>query len=197
MRFARVIWRVVICGLAGIWLAHASANAQQTTPILIVDQERLFEESLWGKRSAEVLEAESRAIISENQRLDKELSKDEAELSRLRKTLDETSFRERAEEFDARATQIRRERAIAVQDLSARIEADQSAFYQAAAPFLREVMLRYHAVAVLDRRSVLDAVEAIDITDELITELDARIGEGPLTLPSPLNEPPANPSATP
>lgn len=183
VRLGRLICGFAVLGLVSIWLALSPANAQQA-PILTVDQERLFAESLWGKRSNIAMEAEGTAIIAENQRLDNELSKEEAELTELRKTLDAQEFRARADEFDTRATKIRRERALAVQELGARIDADQNAFYQAAAPILHEVMLRNQAVAVLDRRTVLAAVESIDITDELIAELDVRIGEGPLYLPS-------------
>lgn len=154
-----------------------------TAPVLTVDQDRLFAESAWGQRAAAELDEKGSRIEAENERLAKQLSDEEAELTRKRETTDPAEFRKLAEAFDARATRIRRERAQVVQDLNAQAEADRNAFYQAALPVMGEVMQRRGAVAVLDRRTVFVSLDAIDITDELIAELNARIGDGPAAQP--------------
>lgn len=151
----------------------------ETAPVLTVDQDRLYNESAWGMSAAAALDAESDKIATENERLVQQLSEEEAELTDLRETLDPAEFRKRAEAFDARATGIRRERAQVLQRLTARAEADRQAFFKAAFPIIGEVMQRRDAVAVLDHRTVLLSLETIDITSELIAELDKRIGEGP------------------
>lgn len=160
--------------------ADDSADMQEeAAPVLTVDQDRLYNETAWGKRAEAELEAESDKIAIENERLVQQLSEEEAELTELREKLDPSEFRKRAEAFDARATEIRRERAQVLQRLTARAEADRQAFFDAAFPIIGEVMQRRDAVAVLDHRTVLLSLETIDITAELIAELDERIGEGP------------------
>lgn len=147
--------------------------------VLTVDQERLFVESAWGKRAKEALEEKGGRIEAENERLAQQLSDEEAKLTRQRETMDPAEFRRLAEAFDTRATEIRRARAQVVQELNAEAEADRNAFFQAASPIMGELMQRRGAVAVLDRRTVLVSLDSIDITDELIAELDRRVGEGP------------------
>ncbi|RNF33764.1 OmpH family outer membrane protein [Paracoccus methylarcula] len=148
-------------------------------PVLTVDQEQLFAGSAWGQRAKAELEEEGGKIEAENERLAQQLSDEEAELTRKRETTDPAEFRKLAEAFDARATEIRRERAQIVQELSARNDAERNNFFQAALPIMGEVMQRRGAVVVLDRRTVFVSLSAIDITEELIAELDKRIGEGP------------------
>lgn len=146
--------------------------------ILTVDQDRLFAESAWGRRAQQALEDEGRAIAEENERLAAQLSEEEAALTRQRAALEPAEFRRLAEAFDARATAIRRDRAQAVQQLNARVEADRAAFYQAALPVMGDLMQQRGAVAVLDRRTVFVSLDAIDITTELIERVDRDLGDG-------------------
>ncbi|MCF3974130.1 OmpH family outer membrane protein [Paracoccus salsus] len=147
-------------------------------PVLTVDQERLFTDSAWGRRAQGELEEAGRAIADENDRLAAQLSAEEAQLTQQRSALEPAEFRRLAEAFDARATEIRRERAKAVQDLNARADADRAAFYQAALPVMGEMMQQRGAVAVLDRRTVFVSLDAIDITPDLIERLDETVGDG-------------------
>lgn len=152
----------------------------QVSAVLTVDQERLLAESLWGKRAKQEIEDKGQKIEAENELLAKQLSDEEAELTKKRETLDPAEFRKLADAFDARATEVRRERARLVQELSVEAEEDRNTFYRNALPVMGEVMQSRGAVAVLDRRTVFVSLDAIDITDELIEALDARIGEGPM-----------------
>lgn len=148
-------------------------------PILTVDQDVLFAQSAWGRRTQAELDAAGEKLAAENEKLVEQLSDEEAQLTELRRSLDPAEFRKRAEAFDARATKIRRDRALAVEELNNAAEADQNAFYQAALPVMGEMMQRRGAVAVLDRRTLFVSLEAIDITPDLIAELDKRLAEGP------------------
>lgn len=147
-------------------------------PVLVVDQDALFLGSAWGQRLRAESEEEADRLQAENDRLSAQLSAEEAQLTERRKEMEPAEFRRLAEAFDARATTIRRERAQVFQELNARIEADRNAFYQAARPVMGEIMLSRGAVAVLDRRTVLVSLDAIDITDDLIARLDATLSDG-------------------
>lgn len=147
-------------------------------PVLTVDQDQLFLQSAWGQRVQAELEADGTALQQENDRLSEQLAREEAELTELRKTLDAAEFRQRAEAFDTRATEVRRERVQAAADLNAGAEADRAEFYKAALPVIGRVMQERGAVAVLDRRTVFISIEAIDITDDLILRLDQELGAG-------------------
>lgn len=156
-----------------------------TAPILTVDQDLLFSTSDWGKRTQRVLAEEGSKIEAENERLAAQLSAEEATLTEQRGTLDPAEFRKRAEAFDTRATEVRRERAQVVQDLNAWAEADRTAFYRAALPVMGEMMQDRGAVAVLDRRTVFVSVDAIDMTRDLVSRLNDSLGDGAGTVPLP------------
>lgn len=165
--------------------APDEAGPLPAAPVLTLDQDALYLSSAWGLRAQARLQAEGEIIASENDRLTELLSTEEAALTAQRATLPAADFRRLAEDFDRRATQIRRERAQAVQALNAWADADREAFFRAALPVMGEVMQDRGAVAVLDRRTVFVSLDAIDITAELITALNDRIGDGEGAVPIP------------
>lgn len=155
------------------------------SPVLTIDQDILYLQSAWGRRAQARLEAEGELIATENDRLTDILSAEEAALTQQRPGLDPAEFRRLAESFDIRATEIRRERAQAVQALNAWADADRVAFFRAALPVMGEMMQDRGASAVLDRRTVFVSLEGIDITQALIEALDADLGDGGGAVPLP------------
>lgn len=163
------------------------ATPMAKAPVLTVDQDLLFTDSNWGKRTQRVLDETGGRIAAENERLAARLSAEEATLTQQRGTLDPAEFRKQAEAFDTRATEVRRERAQVVQDLNAWAAADRAAFYRAAQPLMARMMQERGAVAVLDRRTVFVSLDAIDLTQALVARLDAELGDGAGQVP--LQEP--------
>lgn len=164
--------------------------------LLTVDQDLLFVRSAWGKRASATTDAELGKIAADNDRLAAQLSDEEADLTKQRATLDPAEFRRRADAFDLRATQVRRERAQLLQNLNAWAEADRAAFYRAALPIMGDMMQERGAVAVLDRRTVFVALDAIDMTDDLVTVLDQQLGDGAGVVPMDLTPAATAPDGT-
>jgi len=158
---------------------------EATGTILTLDQDVLYLSSTWGQRAQARLDAEGEQVSAENERLTQLLSAEEQRLTGQRATLPAAEFRRLAEDFDLRATTIRRERAQAVQRLNEWAEADRAAFFRAALPVMGQVMQDRRAVAVLDRRTVFVSLDAIDVTAQLVTMLDQRIGDGNGVVPVP------------
>lgn len=168
----------------------AAGLSQGQAPVLTLDQDLLYLTSAWGKRAQARLEAEGEIIAVENERLTQLLSAEEARLTGQRAVLPPAEFRRMAENFDLRATEVRRERAQAVQALNAWAEADRSAFFRAALPVMGQVMQDRGAVAVLDRRTVFVSLDAIDVTDDLVAAADRRLGDGEGAVPLPQQDAP-------
>lgn len=148
------------------------------TPILTIDQDRLFEGTLWGKRAADRIKASSAALAAENRRIEADLTAEEQALTDKRPTLPAEEFRKLADDFDARVTEFRR-----TQDGKARVisrlhDAERQAFFKAALPVMAEVLRGHGAIAVLDNRAIFLAADAIDATDEMIARIDAELGPG-------------------
>lgn len=177
-------------GLLAIVLAVASAfgSAAQVVPpsgaaeqgggLVTLDVERLFADSQWGKRFTADLEADSRALQAENRKIEAALTTEEKELTEKRKSLPAEEFRALAADFDTRVTGIRQAQVDKVRELQARPDEERARFFEAARPIIGEVMTAQGAVAILDIRAVFLSVSSVDVTDEVIAAVDARLGSG-------------------
>lgn len=172
-------------GLLAILLACAPATllAQDTaeapqSPILTLDQDRLFSETLWGKRAAERIETASAELAAENRRIEAELIAEERALTDKRAEMPSEDFRAAAEAFDARVTEIRQTQDAKTREIGQMREAERQRFYAEALPVMSEVLRDRGAVAVLDNRAIFLAADVIDVTDEMIQRIDVAIGAG-------------------
>jgi len=182
-----------LAALLATVLLGAAALAQPVPdappPVLTLDQEELYLRSQWGQRVQASLEQRGREIAAENDRLADQFAAEEQELTALRQTLPPDEFRKRADEFDKRVVQVRRDRDAAARALQVEADEERKAFFRAVRPVLDALMRERGAVVVLDQRAIL-ASQSIDVTDALIERMDREIGAGPLAEPS-QQDPPA------
>jgi Skp family chaperone for outer membrane proteins len=194
MRRARAWLAAVLLVLASPALAQSEAAAPLSSPILTIDQERLYADSAWGKRAAAHLSEESLRLSAENRELEAKLVAEEKDLTEARPTMDPEAFRKAADAFDARVVELRRRQDAKARAIARISEAERQRFYTAALPAMGEVLRRRGAVVVLDSRAIFVSVEAIDVTEEMIAAIDSTIGAGenaPDPAPEPVPPPPA------
>ena len=164
--------------------------------VVVLDTERLFAESQFGLHLAELLQAETEALIEENRRIEAELTAEEQALTRRRPGMDPAAFREEADAFDAKVQQIRRERDAEERALQQEASAGRERFLAAIGPTLGEVMMERGATVILDRRAVFLSTGAVDVTEAAIAAVDAAIGDGS-ELPPEGEAPETSPGAAP
>lgn len=152
--------------------------ALPATPIVTLNQDRLFAESLWGLRVAAELDAASETLAQENRALEVELAAEEQRLTEARSTMDPAAFRAEADAFDARVVRIRAEQDGKAIQLQRRTDMERQAFLQQAIAILTEIVAERGAMAILDERTVFLAADSIDITDEAIRRINTVIGQG-------------------
>jgi len=154
------------------------AMGQAQSAVLTIDTERLFADSLFGRRVADDYRAATEALAAENRRIEAELTAEEQALTDRRPAMDPDAFRAEADAFDARVQAIRGEQDAKERALQDRLTAGRDAFLAAAAPVLGDLMRGAGASVILDRRSVFLALGAVDVTEEAIATIDAAIGTG-------------------
>ncbi|MBV2360850.1 OmpH family outer membrane protein [Thalassococcus sp. CAU 1522] len=165
-------------------LAAPAATAQTVSggmvqsPILVIEFERVFEQSAFGRRVAAALESEGAEIAAENRRIEAELTEEERRLTEERASLSSEAFRALADAFDEKVQRLRREQDSKARALGARSEEEQRRFLAAAQPVLQQLMREAGAAVLVERRSVLLAADDVDITDIAISRVDAAIGDG-------------------
>lgn len=150
-----------------------------SSPILTVDFNALFTGSAWGKRFQAEFEQATRDLATENDRIYAELAAEETALTEARKSLAAEDFRSRAEAFDQKVQSSRRNWEVRRRDLTQRPEAEMEAFRNASLPVFDQVMRERAALAILDQRAVFLSRDAVDVTSDLISRIDAEVGAGP------------------
>ncbi|WP_284163103.1 OmpH family outer membrane protein [Frigidibacter sp. SD6-1] len=182
--------RAALAGLAGLALVAGAmpASAQEArlkSPVVTVDQERLFTQSAWGKRALAEIDKDSRELQAENRRIEAALTAEEKDLTDRRPTLPAAEFRKLADAFDEKVTGIRKAQDTKLRDLTARHDTARKEFFDAVLPVMGKVMEAQGAFAILDNRAVFMSVRSIDITDEVIAAADAELGDGTGTVTAP------------
>ncbi|MBK5923572.1 hypothetical protein CCR90_07205 [Rhodovulum sulfidophilum] len=175
---------------AMLCLAASGASAQEgrpvfVSPILTLDQDRLFEDSKAGQAVDEQLEAATAALAAENRRIEAELVAEERALTERRATLPPDQFRPLAEAFDQKVETIRATQDRKARELGQKREEKRQDFFRKALPLLAGIVRERGAVAVLARDAVVLSAGQVDITDEAIKLLDERVVFTPDDGPSP------------
>lgn len=173
------MWRraLVTC-LVLAWPLGAPAQEAAPSPILVIDQERLLEESAFGVALRARLEDAARALAAENRQIEADLGAEERELTERRPTLPVEEFRALADEFDAKVQRLREEQDAKSDALTQMSDEGRRQFFSLLAPVLSGVLRERGAVLLIDRRNAILSADSIDITDEAIARIDAAIGTG-------------------
>ncbi|MBF9033797.1 OmpH family outer membrane protein [Rhodobacterales bacterium HKCCE2091] len=175
--------------------AQTPAAPPQDTPsapapegILVLDQDRFFAESAYGRRAQSELDSAGQTLAAENRRIEADLTAEELDLTERRETLPREEFVALAEDFDQRVEQIRSEQDAKARALTAAADAARQRFFELAVPVLLDLVRDRGAAVILDSRTVLLSAETVDITEAAIARIDEALGDGgeePLIDPAP------------
>ncbi|MEM6376136.1 MAG: OmpH family outer membrane protein [Pseudomonadota bacterium] len=152
-------------------LAQAVGVVQ--SEIVLIDPERLFEETRLGQAIAQRLQDGRDALIASNRELESALEAEEQALTAQRAQTSPEEFRVLADAFDEKVQQIRRNSERRARDLERNRERAPRDFLRQVEPILADLMRATGAVAILDQRSVLLSADIVDITDLAIARIDA------------------------
>lgn len=172
-------------------LAQQSSEPRATqSSVLIIDNDVLFLNTIYGQRIISELDIAAAAIQAENDRIVAELVAEESSLTDRRPTMDVAAFRAAAAAFDTKAQDLRRERDAARDSLVTRRSRERAVFFDRVHPIIGRLMLERNATVVLDRRTVFLAVGSADITQEAIALVNDTLGDGTREVPDGLTADP-------
>jgi len=176
---------LVLGGLAGV---VPPAGAQDIgvvqSDILVLDPERLFEQTRLGRNMRAEHQAKREELAARNRKLESELEAEEQRLTDLRAETAPEDFRDMADAFDEKVQKLRRDSERRVRDLERERERLPLMFLRAVEPVLTDLMRNASGVVLLDARTVLFRADAVDITDTAIARIDAEIGDSIDTPPA-------------
>jgi Skp family chaperone for outer membrane proteins len=177
---ACAIWLGVVVGLPTPSVAQdgPATGAEPVAGILVLNQERLFAQSLYGRRIQRELEDASARITAENRRIEAQLTEEELDLTELRATMEADAFRDLADAFDTRVEGIRAAQEAKARDLTTQADAAQAQFFERVAPILLDIVRDRNAAVLMDSRAVLLSADRVDVTETAIAAIDEALGEG-------------------
>ncbi len=167
-----------------IWLASTIAvPAQDAQPqplpqVLIVDSDRLYEDTLYGKRIEAELTDQVNAVQAENDRIAESLREEELSLTERRPNMTPEAFQLEAEAFDKKVQEVRRVRDSKLNELQAARGAARARFQEQVQGIVANVMLERGGLMVMEQGTVVLSVRSVNITDDVIARVDARLGDG-------------------
>jgi len=159
-------------------VAQANTFSLPEIPVLTIERERLFTETLFGQSLSKEIATRGRRLSAENRRIENELADEESELTALRETLEAAEFRDLADAFDLKVTTARTEQDSKARELSQLSEQVERRFLFAIAPVMERLMSEKGASVILDRRAVFVSADSSDITVEAVQRIDLALGEG-------------------
>lgn len=171
-----LICLAVLAAGPGVTVAQDVGSVQ--SEVLVLDTERLFNDTLVGQRLTAEYQAERDKLIARNRDIEAELRAEEQALTDKRPTMEPAEFRDAADAFDARVRAIRQESERAGRELERAREIAPLTMMRLAQPVLVELMRESGGLIILDNRQVLLRADAVDITDIAIARIDAAIGDG-------------------
>lgn len=178
--------RLTVAVALAFWGAVGSAQSTEAafdvgtiqSAVLVVEFERAFEESAYGKRFLHEMEDAGAEIAAENRQIETELKNEELALTAQRTSLEPSAFRDLAEAFDEKVQSLRQEQDTKARALGQRREAARREFLTVARPVLNQIMQDSGAVVILEKRSVFVSISSIDVTDQVVAGINVLLGQG-------------------
>ncbi|PIE15267.1 MAG: hypothetical protein CSA68_07985 [Rhodobacterales bacterium] len=153
-------------------------GAAARVSILVINQDRLFRQSLYGERIMAEIQAEKAKLEAAIRQIEADLETEEKALTEQRPKMTTEAFRKLADAFDEKVQGIRKTQQVKGVKLAEKLEHARGEYYQRVLPILAEVMKERGAQIVLDQRMVFASDSSVDITDIVAQRSDATIGDG-------------------
>lgn len=175
--------------LAALWLwaallgpAVGQGNETFVSPILTLDQERLFADPRLSGLVTGEIEQRRRALAEENRVIETELVAEELELTERRPNLPATEFKVLADAFAEKVATLRTQQDAKFAELQRFEDASKQEFI---GQIVAAIAAERGALIVIDRRNVVLSAGAIDITDEAVRRGIAALEQTPPPTPEP------------
>lgn len=193
------VWLTCVCVFAGSVPAYTAfaqttendAPAAAAPPILVLDQDRFFQESAWGKAAIAVAEKEAASLAAENRKIELALEEEERRLTERRAGMTATDFAAVSTAFDQKVEGIRNAQDAKSRAITTKLEADRQQFFQVATPVLGAILEETGAVAILADSAIILSRTSIDATDLAIARIDSVLPASGAATPVPDTPEPA------
>lgn len=140
--------------------------------ILVVDLDRAYKSSKFGKLIRKNFELENQSFNEENDAILDSLKREEIKLTKERASLSPENFSKAAKAFDKKAVAIRAVRLEKIRLVDKKFQELKPLFYNQIRPIIEKIMREYDASIILEKNSVIWSLASIDITSLIVERVD-------------------------
>ena len=140
--------------------------------ILVVDLDRAYNSSKFGKLIRKKFELENQSFNEENDAILDSLKREEIKLTKERESLSPENFSKAARAFDKKAVAIRAVRLEKIRLVDKKFQELKPLFYNQIRPIIEKIMREYDASIILEKNSVIWSLASIDITSLIVERVD-------------------------
>ncbi|GAA6207356.1 OmpH family outer membrane protein [Cognatishimia sp. WU-CL00825] len=173
-----IIVGVSLLGLTATFALGQQARGVVSSPILIIDSQRLYAESAFGQRVQREQEASIAILSAENRKIEAELAAEELQLTEKRSAMVPANFRKVADAFDLRVQDIRDIQDGKEVEIARAAERERARFFQSLGPVMDSVLRESGAVLIMEKRSTFAHSQALLITDLVLARINQTLGDG-------------------
>ena len=171
-----------------IWASFSQPAIAQSSEILVVDLERAYKISEFGKSMRDTFNINNKSFNQENIIILNSLKEEEIRLTEDRAVLSPEDFAVAAKNFDKKVQKIRKKRLNQIREVEENFKLLKPFFFRRIDSFFDIIMREFKATAIFERNSLVRSDKAIDITDLLVKRVDqAFLANGVVTETDPEN----------
>ncbi len=172
MRYLHTLLAATVLSLG---LCVSAAQAQSATNILVIDEGRVFSSADAGRSALAQLKVYGEQISAELDAERKALSTERDRIGQQRATLTPEQLKARITALEKRAGNFEKMADGKARDLDATRTATLKTLNASLQPVLEEIVKARNASILLDKGNLIYAAAALDVTDEVIVKINARL----------------------
>jgi len=166
-------------------LSVAPAKADEPAVIIIVDADRVVWQSKVGKNIRSQLQALKKKVEDDNRATGESLQTSyrqiQEQLQQPPASIDRDALRNRMEDLQTRQQAFEKKLSREVQGVQLGADKARKEVEKVLRPIFQDVMKKHGANIVMDRKLVLVGAGSLDVTEEVLKALDAKISSIPVT----------------
>ncbi len=140
-----------------------------------LDFKFILDQSSAGKKANQILKSELEKGIKSLKDRENKLQKEEKEIIQQKKVLSAEEYKKKINSLRSKVSSLQKDRQTILNKIAAKRNKARSTLLKSLNPIVKDYMAKKNIKIVLDKKSILLADEALDITKDIMQELNKNL----------------------
>ena len=166
----KLIYNLIIISIITIFFAQTSK-----AETYFLDFKLILDQSSAGKKANQLLKKELEKGIKSLKDRENKLQKEEKEIIQQKKVLSADEYKKKINNLRSKVSNLQKDRQTILNKIAEKRNKARSTLLKSLNPIVKEYMAKKDIKIVLDKKSVLLANEELDITNDIMQELNKNL----------------------